>query len=269
VRIMTLFAIFLGVGVFVVAAVTSAKNPAIFLNAHAALVVLGGTFSAAAISFGFDRLYILTKVLTRRILKGKRNFKPQKMIEQIMYLAEVYRSRPELLRNETSKISDPFLRECIELIVDGYYEPDDLLKLLMRRTTSVYRHYNEEALKFKALAKFPPAFGLMGAVLGMIGIMSELGTTGSASTVGPGLALALVGTLYGVALANLVILPLSENLQDSAREIRAKNLMITEAIHLLLQKKNPIIMAEDLNSFLLANERLDWKKTKRKVHEAA
>jgi flagellar motor component MotA len=67
----------------------------------------------------------------------------------------------------------------------------------------------------------------------------------------------------------LAILPLAENLMDSAREIRAKNALITEAIHLLLQKKNPILMSEELNSFLLANERVDWRQTSGKRAKAA
>ena len=268
-RMATLLAFILGGGVFVLAAVTSTKNPWIYLNAHAALVVFGGTFSAAAISFGFDRLYALTKVLFRRILTGRKTHNPRQLIQEIMMLSEVYRSRPDSLRDSAKSVQDHFLKEALEMVSDNYLTKEDMVRLLMTRTNSIFQRYHEEAIKFKALAKFPPAFGLMGAVLGMIGIMSELGTSGTTSAVGPSLALALVGTLYGVAFANLAILPLAENLQDSAREVKAKNLMITEAIHLMLQKKNPILMAEDLNSFLLANERLDWRQVVQGIKGAA
>lgn len=265
----TLFAFIMGVAVFSVAAATSSKNPLIFVNAHAALIVFGGTFAAAAISFSFRRLYTLAKVLVRRVLGGHSAFEAQNMIEQIMTLSEIYRNRPDQLGAELARIQDPFLREAMELVSDGYMAHDDLSRILTTRTASIYYRYNEEATKFKALAKFPPAFGLMGAVMGMVGIMSELGTAGAGATVGPSLALALIGTLYGVALANLIILPLAENLQDSAREIRSKNMMITEAVTLMLEKKNTILMTEDLNSFLLANERLDWRKNKKRAREAA
>jgi len=268
-RLTTIFSFFLATFVFVGAAMTSSDNPLIFINGHAALVVFGGTLSAAAISFGFARLFTLMHVLYRRILKSGREHQPRKMIEKLMILSDIYRTNPDNLRAELASIEDPFLRESLELVADNYIAHEDLMRILMTRTASVYQRYQEEALKFKALAKFPPAFGLMGAVMGMIGIMGGLGTSGSMGSVGPSLALALVGTLYGVALANLIILPLAENLQDSAREVRSKNLMITEAIRLLLQKKNPVLMAEDLNSFLLANERLDWKQNRKKAKEAA
>lgn len=265
----TLFSFLMGLMVFIVAAATSAKNPMIYLNGHAALVVFGGTFAAASVSFGFDRLFNLTRVLARRLVIGGSTYNPRKIIEQIMFVAEVYRNQPEQLRSEMKKIDDPFLKESLDLIADNYLSDDDLVRILVTRTNSIYQRYNDDAIKFRALAKFPPAFGLMGAVLGMIGIMSELGAASNNSVVGPGLALALVGTLYGVALANLVILPLAENLHDSAREVKSKNTLITQAIHLLLQKKNPILMAEDLNSFLLANERVHWKAAGHKTPKAA
>ncbi len=265
----TIFAIILSLAVFVIAAATSSRNPMIYLNAHAALVVLGGTFAASAISFGLERFVSLAKVLYRRLFLGHRNYEPKMLIEVIMHYAEIYRNHPEQLRVEAQKSPDYFLKESLELVADNYLSEEDLIRIMMTRTNSTYQRYQEEAIKFRSLAKFPPAFGLMCAVLGMIGIMAELGNSGSMSAIGPSLALALVGTLYGVALANVVILPLAENLLESARELRAKNLMITEAVHLILQKKNPILMAEDLNSFLLPSERVDWRKVKDKYKKAA
>jgi chemotaxis protein MotA len=265
----TIAAFILSLGVFIGAAYSSAKNPVIFLNFHAALVVLGGTFAAAAISFGFDRLLVLCKVLYRRILLGRKTFEPRQLIEMIMYYADVYRNTPEQLRLEAQKSPDYFLKEALEMLADNHLEEEDLVRIMMTRTSSTYQRYQEEAIKFRSLAKFPPAFGLMGAVLGMIGIMAELGGDGAMANMGPSLALALVGTLYGVALANVIILPLAENLLESAREIRSKNLMVTEAVHLMMQRKNPVLMAEDLNSFLLPSERVDWREAKEKFQKAS
>lgn len=268
-KMATFFSLALGLGVFVLAAATSTNNPWIYLNFHASLVVFGGTFSAAAISFGFQRLMNLMKILSRRIFKGEKLFQPQLLIKTIMHLSDLYKNSPEKLPSEISKIDDYFLKEAMTLLVDNYLSHEDLIRIMKTRTISIYQRYHDEATKFRALAKFPPAFGLMGAVLGMIGIMAELGGAGSANTMGPSLALALVGTLYGVALANLVVLPLAENLQDSAREIYSKNTIITEAINLMLEKKSSVLMAEDLNSFVLANERLNWKSLKSSQQKAA
>ncbi len=259
--ISTLMSFLFAAAVFLTAAYTSTNNPWIFLNIHASLVVIGGTFSAAAISFGLHRLSILAKVIIRRVLLGQKNLDAIQIIQDLMKIAEAYRTKSPDLPHIVQSCSDPFIREAMEAVFDQVIDHDDLIRMLKTRSLSIYSRYNEEAMKFKALAKFPPAFGLMGAVMGMIGIMAELGNSGASASIGPSLALALVGTLYGVALSNLIILPLAENLLDSAREVKTKNLIITEGISLILKKRNPILLSEELNSFLLANERLNWKKS--------
>ena len=102
--------------------------------------------------------------------------------------------------------------------------------------------------------------GLMGAVLGMIALLSRLGKPGAESTIGPAMSVALVATLYGIALANMIIIPIGENLAQCAKEIKTKNLIIVEGVRLISEKTNPIVLAEELNSFLLPAERVDWKK---------
>lgn len=248
------------VSVFAISAMTASSDARIFFNAHAAFVVLGGTFAAATISFGFIRLLTLAKVIANRVLFGRKTFHPVTLIEQMMQISEAYRTESVQLNVLVEKAHDPFLKEAVVALTDQILSPEELLRALSTRTESVYGRYQEEAVKFKALAKFPPAFGLMGAVMGMVGIMNQLGGKEGAGAIGPSLALALLGTLYGVALANLIILPISESLMDSAREVRLKYSIITEGIALIAQKKHPIVLAEELNSFLLASERIDWKK---------
>jgi chemotaxis protein MotA len=248
------------VSVFAISAFTASNDARIFANSHAAFVVLGGTFSAAAISFGFMRLFVLSKVIANRVLFGRKSFTPVALIEEMMRLSEAYRLGSPQLASLIERSQDPFLKEAMTALTEQILSPEELLRALSTRTESVYGRYQEEAVKFKALAKFPPAFGLMGAVMGMVGIMNELGSKEGAAGIGPSLALALLGTLYGVALANLIILPISESLMDSAREVRLKYSIITEGVALISQKKHPIVLAEELNSFLLASERIDWKK---------
>jgi chemotaxis protein MotA len=101
--------------------------------------------------------------------------------------------------------------------------------------------------------------GLMGAVLGMIALLGSLGSPGAEKTVGPAMSVALVATFYGIALANVLIIPIGENLVERAGIIRTKNTIIVAGVRLILEKTNPILLAEKLNSFLLPKERLDWK----------
>ena len=105
--------------------------------------------------------------------------------------------------------------------------------------------------------------GLLGAVTGMIALLGGLGKPGAEKTMGPAMSIALVATLYGIALANFFIIPIGESLVDSAKEMKRKNEIIIQGIKLILQDTNPVLMEEELNSFLLPGERIDRKKLKR------
>jgi chemotaxis protein MotA len=137
----------------------------------------------------------------------------------------------------------------------GYLEAEELHDMLMLRAKTIHGRYLDDAKKFKAIGKFPPAMGLMGAVLGMIALLQTLGKPGAENNLGPAMAVALVATLYGIALANLVILPIADNLTDSASEVNTKNRIIIEGIKLIAENKNRVILTDHLNSYLLPHER--------------
>lgn len=119
----------------------------------------------------------------------------------------------------------------------------------------------EDARKFKSLGKYPPAMGLLGAVLGMISLLQGVGAADAAKTVGVSMSVALVATLYGIAFSNLFVLPIGENLVEATREVHFKNQIIKEGILLIAKKTNPIVLTEELNAFLLPRERVDWRQS--------
>lgn len=242
-----------GVGVF-----TATKNPMAFIDYHAALIVFGGTIAVAAISFQIDRILIMIKVFYNRVVKGdKINY--VNIIKELMALAEAYRTNDPKLKKLVDGSNDFFIREAMNILLDEFLDEHELGHILSLRAKTISYRYQEEAKKFKALGKFPPAMGLMGAVLGMIALLQTLGQPGSEENIGPAMSVALVATLYGIAFANLFILPVAENLMEGAREVMAKNSMIVEGVKLIAQRKNKILVAEELNSYLLPNERLNWK----------
>ena len=242
-----------GFGVF-----TATNNPAAFLDFHAGLIVFGGTAAVAAIAFQIDRIFVMLKVFYHSMIK---TYKVDYvgLIKELMILSEAYRANNANLPTLVESSKDPFIREAMGVLMDDFLDEKELIEILSLRTNTIYYRYLEDAKKFKALGKFPPAMGLMGAVLGMIALLQTLGQPGSESNIGPAMAVALVATLYGIALANLVVLPIAENLAEGAREVYAKNKMIVEGVKLISQKKNRILLAEELNSYLLPNERLNWK----------
>lgn len=258
-NILSIVAFLLAAAVFLISALTSTDNPSSFVDMHGLLIVLGGSIAATAISFQLDRVFIMLRVFWNRTIRGR---KPNyvNIIKDLMRLAEAYRTDSGGLKALVEGSSDPFIKEAMTALLDEVVDEKRLIKILRNRVETVYQRYSEDAGRFRSMGKYPPAMGLMGAVLGMIALLGGLGKPGAEKTIGPAMSVALVATLYGIAFANLVIIPIGENLTESAKEIRTKNLIIVEGVRLIAQRTNPIVLAEELNSYLLPGERIDWKQ---------
>lgn len=234
------------------------KEYHLFKDLPAIFLVLGGTLGAAACTVQINRIGKLIRAFFMRMVLGKR-FDYKHVIIDLMKIAEAYRGGASFA--DLKKISkDHFINEALSLQEDGIVKDEEYMELLEERVHNMFNEYNDEATRFKNLGKYPPAFGLMGTVLGMIALLSNLGGADAMKKIGPAMGTCLIATFFGIVTANVFILPVGDSMTESAKEIKLKNLIIIEGIKLILAKKNPIFVAEKLNSFLLPSERLDWKK---------
>jgi chemotaxis protein MotA len=231
------------------------------LDVHGIFIVIGGSVAATAVGFKINRVFMMAKVFWLRTIKGS-DFKPRELILQMMKIAEGYRTGVTNIDTLLQNTKDDFLREAVLLLSEKLVEEQQLVSILEKRNETIYNRYREESSAFGAMGKYPPAMGLMGAVLGMITLLAGLGQPGAEKTVGPALSIALVATFYGIAMANLVIIPISENLSENARELKQKNKMIIHGVVMIGRKTNPVVLVEELNSFLLPSERIDLKTSK-------
>lgn len=234
------------------------KEYHLFLDLPALFLVIGGTLGVAAFTVQLNNFGELIKSFFHRLVKGKRT-KRSDTVKEVIIAAEAFR-RGETLLDISNKATDQFFKECILLLNDNILKDEDLFDVLDSRVKNMHGHFLEEASRFKNLAKFPPAFGLLGTVLGMIALLSNLGGADAMKMIGPAMGNCLMATFMGIFLANVIILPIGESMSDNAKEIYLKNKMIVEGIRLIQVKTNPIIVAEKLNSFLLPIDRLDWKQ---------
>lgn len=257
-NVFTIISFLIAGAVFGTSVLTATDNPKALLDIHGLLIVIGGSIAATSISFQLNRVLAMLKVFfVRTVLNKKPDY--VKIIRELMRLDEAYRNdSPELL-SLVNASPDPFLRESMNVLLDQVVDERRMVKILRNRVDTVFQRYTDDANRFRATGKFPPAMGLMGAVLGMIALLASLGSPGAEKNVGPAMSVALVATFYGIALANLVVIPIGENLTECARETRTKNTIIVEGVRLIAERTNPIVLAEELNSFLLPSERIDWK----------
>lgn len=229
----------------------------LFIDGPSLFIVIGGTFAATSVAFQLNKIGTLFKIFFSQFLRNKSK-KSANLIKNIMAICEAARNG-EPYDSLTSKAEDFFLKEGIELIADGILEGPKILEILEHRADQMAILRSEDTKKIKSLGKFPPAFGMMGTTIGMIVLLANLGGEDAMKMIGPAMGVCLITTLYGVIIANLFVIPIGENLETSARETEIQNRIILEGIKHIMDKSNPILVAEDLNSFLLPKERLDWK----------
>ena len=237
---------------------TSEGNLGMFIDGASLFIVFIGTLVAISLSLDIRRVFQLVKLFFTRFFFGER-YDYKKLIMELMTITESYR-KGEPLQAQSTKTKDDFLLEAITLVGDGIMEGSEIVELLDQRNENLLDLNENDANKFKILAKFPPAFGMVGTTMGMIALLANLGGEDALKRIGPSMAVALITTLYGALAANLVVIPIGENLQGNSEEIYTKNQIIIEGVRLILEKTNPIIVAEKLNSYLPVKERLDWKE---------
>lgn len=254
----SIIGVIIGAAVMVGSLVETGMDMKFFLNFHGIVIVCGGTLAAAAISYPLSKILTLVKVFVLRLL-GWNGIDYQGTIEQILDLNKKLSLGLVNSNEAVSGIKNDFLKEAVTLVADGILSEREIRSVLDQRLKTIEHYYMHDANMFKAIGKYPPAFGLLATTLGMIALLQKIGQPGAEKLIGPAMSIGLVGTLYGIALANLVFLPISEALAEKTEEELKLRKMIIEGAVLLKQRVNPVFMRESLNSFLLPKERVKRK----------
>lgn len=240
--------------VLLVSVLTSSKSLHVFLDPHGILVVIGGTIAAGLLCFPGKTYARVGGVLKNKFL-GIYATRYEDVISEIVDLAKGVRDNPDYFKVKQKTIKTHFLRDALELLIQGGIAEDALDAILLKRSETHMKRYNHDALVIKTLAKFPPAFGLMGTTLGMISLLQQLGGKDAQKLLGPAMAMGLVATFYGIVLANLVLIPVSENLTMINKEDETVREIVIDGLRLIRAKEHPKVIEETLKSFLLPDER--------------
>jgi len=235
--------------------ISPAPNPMLFLDAHAIILVCGGTIAAAMIAFPIKRLIHLAEFFIFGVLFKTK--KTNQEVAQQVIIAKYYHSQGRIEHMPVMELH-PFLVEALMILKGDKYTDQQLYDLLETRIESIKQDYMTDGKILNALAKFPPAFGLLGASTGMIVMMTNLGK-GGAETIGGAMAIALVATFWGIAIANFLLLPLSDYAtKSSGDDIRIRR-MIADGIITMNQGQSLKYLAEKLAGHLSIADRNQFK----------
>lgn len=215
------------------------------LNGSAAFIVLGGTLGAALLQTPKRNLQrairILPWVFTPPVTALELN------IQQIGRWANAARKDGLLgLEQVAERESNTFAKKGLQLLADGN-EP-----LVIRRILETDMYVDEQrtldAIKFyESMGGYAPTIGIIGAVMGLIHVMNNLADP---ATLGPGIAVAFVATIYGVAIANLVFIPIANKLRACALAITQERELIVEGLIAIADGAGPRAIEIKLNGYL-------------------
>jgi len=225
---------------------------AALFNIPGIFIVIIGTLGATILSFpkstvaGIPGSYLLA-------LKGPAGPEAHETVSRLVNMADKARREGLLaLEEDAQNAPDPFTRKGLMLMIDG--TDQDALRSIMEIEIEGNMHRGAERVEiFKAGAAYAPTLGVVGAVLGLIAVLSKLG--GDPGELGKGIAVAFVATFYGVGMANLLLLPLAMKLKAIAAEEQRQQEMILEGVLAIQAGDNPRIVREKLQAYLPPSER--------------
>ncbi|MFA5858459.1 MAG: MotA/TolQ/ExbB proton channel family protein [Elusimicrobiota bacterium] len=251
----TILGIALGLFLMVLAIITTANQDptahrsvySLYLDLSAFFIVVGGTIAATLIAHPFS--HIIRGMNAFFTLFFRQEFDNLKIVEEICEFANIYaQTGIKGLEGRIKTYKDEnMLNDGMKMILDGY-QKDEIKKAL---EINVTRRYDREMIDyyvFRTMGRSAPAFGMVGTLIGLIFMLRSLGD--SPEKMGPFIATALVATLYGLILANVIFIPMGNKIEHHAEiNLRIGNLQI-QGVMYIIEKRHPIFIRDQLSHFM-------------------
>jgi chemotaxis protein MotA len=216
----------------------------------AAIIVLGGTCGAVMVSTPMPTLFGAALRLAHVFFDKVDS--PDEVIEELIgYAASARRNGLVALEDEAMHVQDPFLRKALNLAVDG----TDLQEIRGMMQLDIELYENQalaEARVFECAGGYSPTIGIIGAVMGLIQVMKNLANI---EEVGHGIAVAFVATVYGVGLANVVLLPASTKIKARIESETSLKELKLEGVVGIVEGMNPKLIRHKLEAYQRQNKR--------------
>ncbi|MHC5109869.1 MAG: motility protein A [Planctomycetota bacterium] len=247
--ISTVIGIIAGIGLLLWA-IMGKSDLGAFFDAGSVAIVLGGAISAALISFPLRNILGIAKVVKNCFFSKTKD--PTELITDMVKYAEIARRDGILsLENVTNEIDDPFIVSGIQMAVDGT-DPELIEQIMLNDLETIESRHSDGKALFDNIGRYAPAFGMIGTLIGLV-IM--LGNMQDPSSIGPAMAVALLTTMYGAVIANLLALPMADKLGIRSREEIMLKMIVIKGVMSIQSGDNPRIVEQKLMTFLPGRQR--------------
>lgn len=249
--ITTLLGLIVAWGAIVLGIILEGSKVTQFLQLSAFIIIAAGTFGATLISFTLEQMMMLP-LIAKNAFFGK-SFDIPEVANLIVSLAEKARREGMLaLDNELAGINDSFLRNGIQLVVDGN-DAQRIRSILETEVAFLEERHKVGENIFMTMGGFAPTLGIIGTVMGLVAALAK-GAEDPAETV-RAIAVAFLATFYGISFANLIFLPIANKLKLRSEEESLLKQVIIEGVLAIQAGESPRIVEEKLKAFLPPHKR--------------
>lgn len=237
-----------GALVLIASAVILGASPDVFINGPSLLIVIAGSLLVVLAKFSLAQFFGAFSAAARAF-----KFKlpeTQSAIEELVEVAQIAR-KEGVLGLEGREVASPFLSQGIQMLVDGQ-NGDTIKQLLNKERLMTLDHNRSGAKVFTAMADVGPAMGMIGTLIGLVQMLSNMEDPKS---IGPAMAVALLTTLYGAMMATMIASPIADKLSlRMTEEARMQSLYI-DALVAIQEGTNPRVIEQLLSSYLTPKQR--------------
>jgi chemotaxis protein MotA len=223
-------------------------NAAAFLDTASMLIVVAGSIMVVLARCTLGEFLGAFKILGKAFSRKIDN--PFDLINQLVELATIAR-KDGMIALEGQEIKNAYMAKAVAMLVDGT-DPVIIKSSLGRDTAMMKQRHTMGASVFSAWGEIAPAMGMVGTLAGLV-IM--LGNMSDPKAIGPAMAIALLTTMYGAILANVICLPIAQKLENASSLEQANNELILEGVLFMESGGNPRVMGDMLASFVAPSSR--------------
>ncbi|WP_147819881.1 motility protein A [Salidesulfovibrio onnuriiensis] len=245
-NIATIFGIIAGIVILCTATFFATDSVAVFINLPGLAIVLGGTVAATFICYPLKEVMrVFGLFMTAFTAEELPIANYIKVLVQIS--KEAASKGDDYLEKSLKKIDNEFLRDGLQMLVDGY-DKEELREIFDNRIQQYHAQETYAAGIYRTMAALSPAFGIIGTLIGLIAMMQGMGD--DITRVGPGMATALTTTLYGVLFANLFYLPIANKVERRVEERTILMCVFRDGILHIKDKTPAAIITDKLKGYL-------------------
>jgi len=242
----TLLGMLSGIAIVVLSIFLTAADAWAFVNLPGLAIVLGGTFAATLLAYPLREVVRVFKILWI-VLRNEKMYAHDDQKELVEVAKQLVQGRIANAEDQMNQVKNPFLRTGLQLLIDQT-PTQDIAELLEWRILKMKIKERAEAQVYRTMAAFAPAFGMLGTLVGLVNMLHGMGES-SMTEIGVDMAFALLTTLYGVVLANMLFKPIAIKFERrTERRVQLMN-MILEGILLVARGRSPGYIREYLTTF--------------------